>query len=341
MMSRSSLFDYERTNVGEGIVAFVSPEPRSGVVSGNSTVISGENYLLVVDAGHFPSVTKRIVSDIGQTFGKPVRFLVNTHWHNDHWRGNYLYRDQFPDITIISHTFTRRQIEEATDFHPQEILKRIPKAIQRRKEILRTGKREDGSLIENEEKRFLKEELEDVEAYVPSLPSMRVELPDLTFENEIVIDLGRRPVRISHLGRGNTAGDVVVLIPDSKVTSAGDLVVSPTPYAYGSYLKEWIETLKRLRATGSETIVPGHGPVQKDWRYVDSLIGLIQSVLDQVGDAVRQGLSLEDTRRKLNLSAYESLFAKDSQHRKHTFREYFAEPAIERAYLEMKFSIET
>ena len=295
---------------------------------------------MVVDSGHFPSTTKRIIADIRENLGKPVRFLLNTHWHNDHWRGNYIYREEFPNVVILSHPSTKRQIEDVTFFHPGEILKRVPNGLRSRREMLETGKRIDGTILDDQAKQFARDELEDIDGYVPQLSSMRVETPNLTFEGEVNLELGKRNVRLSHLGRGNTAGDVVAFVSDPRVLMTGDLVVSPTPYSYGSYLGEWIGVLKKLKETGAETIVPGHGPVQHDWQYVDSLVSLLQSVLAQVDDGIRQGLSLEDIRKKVNLSDYQRLLASNHQYRKKAFQEFFVEPALERAYLELKFSKE-
>ena len=331
---------YEKATLGNDIIAYISPEARSGVVSGNAIAVAGEECVMVVDSGHFPPTTKRIIADIRENFGKPVRFLLNTHWHNDHWRGNYLYREEYPNVVILSHPSTKRQIEDVIFFHPSEIMKRIPNGLRSRREMLETGKRTDGTILDDQAKQFTRDELRDVEDYVQELPGMRVETPNLTFDGEVHLDLGKRQVRLWHLGRGNTAGDVVALVPDARVLMTGDLVVSPTPYSYGSYLGEWIGVLKRLKETGAETIVPGHGPVQHDWQYVDTVVDLLQSALAQVDDAIRQGLSLEETRKKVNLSEYERRLAGSHQYRRKAFLEYFVEPAIERAYLELKFSKE-
>ena len=71
----------------------------------------------------------------------------------------------------------------------------------------------------------------------------------MTFEGTtLTLFLGHREIRLLHFGRGNTAGDVAVYVPDAKVVATGDLVVAPTPYAYGAYLGEWSEGLGKLAA---------------------------------------------------------------------------------------------
>jgi glyoxylase-like metal-dependent hydrolase (beta-lactamase superfamily II) len=161
--------------------------------------------------------------------------------------------------------------------------------------------------------------------------------PSETFTNGgVTVHLGRREVRVLHLGRGNTAGDVVVHVPDARLVATGDLVVNPTPYGFGSYPAEWIETLRRLLALDAATLVPGHGPVEHDTSYIQSLIGLIEEVRSQVGAAVRDGATLEQTRKRVDLETWRHRFAGADATRDIDFRAAFVEPFVERAYQEAK-----
>src|ERR1041385_6300288 len=86
---------YDTVKVADGIWAFVAPETKSGLVSGNSIAIIGDDGVLVVDSGQIPSLTRRMIAEIRQKTDKPVRSLVNTHWHWDHNFGNFVYREEF------------------------------------------------------------------------------------------------------------------------------------------------------------------------------------------------------------------------------------------------------
>jgi len=143
-----------------------------------------------------------------------------------------------------------------------------------------------------------------------------------------------------HLGRGNTAGDVVVQVPDARVVATGDLVVAPTPYGIGSYPGDWIATLPKLEALGATTFVPGHGPVQRDTVYVEQLVGLIEAVRSQAAAAVRDGLSLEDGKKRADLSVWKKRFAGDDFYRGVSFDQFFADPFLDRAYQEAKGKME-
>ena len=93
---------YDTVKLADGIYAFIAPEAGSAFVSGNSVLIVGADAALVVDSGHIPSLTKRMIADFTRLTDKPVRFLVNTHWHPDHVSGNSLYRDRWLGIAIVS-----------------------------------------------------------------------------------------------------------------------------------------------------------------------------------------------------------------------------------------------
>src|SRR5271169_4032975 len=92
---------YDTVKLADGIYAFISPEATGAFVSGNSVLIAGADGALVVDSGHVPSLTRRMIADITRLTDKSVRFLVNAHWHPDHVSGNSLYRQQWASIAIV------------------------------------------------------------------------------------------------------------------------------------------------------------------------------------------------------------------------------------------------
>jgi glyoxylase-like metal-dependent hydrolase (beta-lactamase superfamily II) len=86
--------------------------------------------------------------------------------------------------------------------------------------------------------------------------------PDHTVRRAATLDIGGRPIVLAHLGRGHTAGDLIVHVPDAEVVVAGDLIEQGAPPSFeDSYPMEWPETLAELLrgATPSTVFVPGHG----------------------------------------------------------------------------------
>jgi len=326
--------NYEKVNVANGVVAFLSPEPMTPLVNGNCVAVIGDDGVLVVDPGQFPSVARRVIGEIRQLTDKPVRYVVNTHWHPDHWAANGEYRKAYPGVVVVSTSYTSTMMRtKALQFIDP---KAIESGVDGLQQVLKAGTRKDGSQIPEGFKRYLADEFTDYTDFVGELKEVTPAFPDVTFDRDLTLHLGNREVKVMWLGRGNTGGDAVIYVPDVKVVMTGDLVVAPTPYAIGSFLGEWVVTLDKLMAFDAATIVPGHGPVMHDWTYARSVQALLRAVLAQTKDAVGQGLSLEDTRTKVDLGTFSARMCGGSERREIAFREFFTKPAVERAYTEAK-----
>jgi cyclase len=328
--------EYELVKVTEGVYSFIAPEPNSGVVQGNSTVIIGEDSVLVVDSGQFPSLADRMIADIRRLTDKPVRYLVITHWHGDHNLGSSAYKDAFPGIAIISTEFTRQKIEE---IYPKFLSTAVPE-FQRMVKHIRTrvgeGKFSSGKPMTDDDKKNYSRDADTLEHIVPDFQRIKHTPPAIGFEKELDFNLGKRVVKVLWLGRANTSGDAITWLPDAKVLVTGDTVVYPTPYGIGSYYTEWPVVLQKMIDMNAAAIVPGHGPVMKDASYLQTLIELLNSLTTQVKQAVAQGLTLEDTRKKVNLDPFRDRIAGNDPVRQRAFRDFFVQPAVDRAYDEAK-----
>src|SRR5215467_16286040 len=144
--------EYDLQKVADGVYSFIAPESDSGVVQSNCTLIIGEDAALVADTGQFPSLAERMVADIKKLTSKPVRYIVNTHWHFDHVWGNGVFRSAYAGTAIISTEFTRELVE---DQGPKTIAKQPPintaQAANLRK-IIADGKSPDGRPVTPERK---------------------------------------------------------------------------------------------------------------------------------------------------------------------------------------------
>jgi len=329
---------YQTVNLGNGIVAFIASESNTDVVSGNSVAIIGDDGVLVVDSSNFPSHARKMIAEIKQMTDQPVKFLVHTHWHPDHLMGDIEYREAFPDVVIISTGFTKRAIiERAPKYVNPE---KLPKYAARLRQQLSEGKDASGKPLSDADRKYMTDLANSTDFVIPEFRRGKLIPPNLTFDHDLTIGLGKRDVQLFFLGRGNTGGDAVIFVPDSKVVITGDLLVWPTPYSFGSYLTEWVQTLGKVKALGATIIVPGHGPVERDDSYLDQVTSLLRSVTSQVQRAEGLGLSLDDIRKKIDLGDFEKKFAGDDPDRLRAFREAFTQPAVERAYQEAKFGDE-
>ena len=103
---------YRTIQVATGVYAFLTPEERSSFQSGNSIAVIGEDGVLVFDTGNIPGATRRQIAELRKLTDKPVRFVVNSHWHPDHNFGNAEYRRAFPGVVVLGTFATRAGILE-------------------------------------------------------------------------------------------------------------------------------------------------------------------------------------------------------------------------------------
>jgi cyclase len=323
--------------LGEGIYAFISPLGISPLVSGNSLVVIGDDSVLVVDTGQFPSLARAEIAKIRQLTVLPVRYIVTTHWHPDHWTGNAEFARAYPGVSIISTSNTRtlaqtRGAQYVSSEYTAKVLDSVDKALAR-------GTHSDGKALLPSELPYLEMAKIQLKRFGTELAGAAPIYPNVTFSDSLDIYLGSRLVQIRFLGRGNTGGDAVVFVPDAKVLATGDLVVNPFPYGTGSFYSEWLSTLHRLLALEAQIIVPGHGTIERDDSYVRHLVQLIESVQSQVATAIKEGVSLEDTQKRVTLAdaMQELCGGREFQELcQNSFQHNFVEPAVMRTYKEQK-----
>ncbi len=323
---------FRTERLAEGVYAFISPDSRSAFVSGNSLLVVGDTAALVVDAGHFPSLTRRIIAEVRRLTKKPVRTLVNTHWHEDHLGGNADYAAAFPGLRIVSTNATRDTIRTKVPAMIADEVQSYPGYLKQLRAILAKGTRPDGSAIPPFSLAYNRNEADDLERAIAELATVKVTPPTVGFDREMTVDLGGRSVKLLWLGLGNTPGDAVAWVPDARVVATGDLVVAPTPYAFGSFIFEWPVTLRALMALPATAIVPGHGPVMRDWRYVTAVTTMLDSLGARMTRVVATGATLDSARRRIDLSAFRGQLAGDDPYLQRAFDSFFVESAVERAY---------
>jgi len=323
-------FDVEK--LADGVYGFVWRDPLADPIEGNSLVVINDEDVLVVDAAMFPTTTKRFVAGIKKLTKKPVRFLVNTHWHDDHQSGNQVFRAEWPGVTIISQKDTRTDmIEQSINVRPQS-LETIREQIPMYETWLKENKDHTGKELTPDRRVRVEQRIAYYQAAIPELQSLVPTPPDLTFERELILNRGGRVIEIRWLGLGNTRGDIVVFLPKERIAATGDLTVAPVPFAFGSYYAEWIKTLARVDSLEADILLPGHGPVMRDRAYLHDLQGLLGALVQEVGAAVRDSTSLEDTQKTVTLPEWRKKFANGDGARERAFDSFFLAPAVERAW---------
>lgn len=214
------------TEVAPGVYVIRHKDTISGFPNGNTEVIIGTEDVLVVDSAYLASEAREDVAQIRRWTGKPVRYLVNTHWHNDHTMGNGVYVDAFPRISVVVQTETKEMMRG----YLGGWLARHKKARGDLQKELAAGKGANGKPLTEAERKEAESDLAAEEQLLSEHPNFVPRLPDTTFDKELELALGQRIVQLKYLGRGNTPGDAVTYLPAEQILIAGDLVVHPVPF---------------------------------------------------------------------------------------------------------------
>lgn len=233
-----------------GVYAAIATD--TGAACANAGIIDLGGKTLIFDTFLSPIAAQDLLKAAGELTGNPVTHIVNSHFHNDHIRGNQV----FPaSVEIIS---TKNTLESIARIEPEQItweLQNVPMLLANTQAAL--AKETDFY-----RRRDLILQLAYYKAINESDHLLTTRLPTLTFEHKLTIRGTRRSIDVLDIGGGHTSGDCLVVLPDERVAFAGDLVsIGMHPYLPDGSPDEWLETLQRLDSLSVETIVPGHGPV--------------------------------------------------------------------------------
>jgi glyoxylase-like metal-dependent hydrolase (beta-lactamase superfamily II) len=193
----------------------------------NVGAIEGEEFCVCFDAMATPVAARAWLARLREHTGKPVRYLVLSHYHAVRTLG----ASAFGATAIIAHEGTRRLIAERGLQDWQSELARMPR-------------------------------LFTEPASIPGLTH-----PDLTFTDSATIQLGAAmgELQLAWCGRGHTEGDIVAWLPSRRILFAGDLVETRAAlYTGDAFHFDWAAaTLDRVAALGAEVLVGGRGEVAR------------------------------------------------------------------------------
>jgi cyclase len=326
-------FDVER--LADGVYAVVRRERTGLYFQSNATFIVGDSDVVVVDAQFSQGATREVLAALRRLTSKPVRYLVDTHFHDDHVTGNQVWRDAFPGLEIVGHANMAADMATVGAQNRAGMTRALPGLLGFFHERLATGTSVGGGPITDEERVAYAGDSALAARYLAEAPTLRVTPPTLTFTDRLTLARGGRTIEVRWLGAGHTRGDAVVWLPRERIVVAGDLVVWPVPTVGStSFPGAFGATLDSLLALGATTIVPGHGPVLRDDAYVRDVSRLLASLRRQAEAAVARGETLEQARRSVDLREFRARFAGESQLRGVVFDNYVVSPGVAAAYRE-------
>ena len=232
----------------------------------NVGLVGGDRGLVVVDTQASEVEAGKVVEQVRRLGAGDVVAVVNTHEHFDHCFGNVVFKESYDGLELFAH------------------------------EAAAHGLALSGPVLQEEARH------DTTDPRHVAIAATRILAAENTFSSARVIDLGDRLVELVHPGRGHTAGDTVVRVPDVDLMFAGDLLEESSQRCpgwvgglpgFGSdcYPLEWPPTLDLVLSmlSGSSVVVPGHGqPVDRD--FVLDQRGSIGMVAETIRDLAGKGV---------------------------------------------------
>jgi cyclase len=271
-------------------------------VVGNSTVIVNDRDVIVVDDHVSPAAAWVLLEEIKAITDKPVTTVINTHFHFDHAHGNQIFG---PGVQIIGHEFTRRALLDDPVSKPLYQSFYNFKTLEGQIENLRTRIASEQNAAARDK---LQAQLTSAENNYASQKELRPTPPNVTLTTHMTLFRGNREIQIRYLGRGHTAGDIVVYLPGEKAVITGDLLTSSTSNMSDSYPLEWAATLDELKTLDFDTVIPGHGDAFTDKAKIDYFAAYLRDVWASVSALKKQGVSAEEAAKRADLSAHKPRF---------------------------------
>ena len=271
---------YKFETVAEGV--YYATSTGSMVTGSNNVAIVGDRDVLVVDTGTSPAAARAFIEDLKLVTTKPIRYVVNTHFHYDHTDGNQVYAGK---ADIIAHDYVKYAIEKLDVLHREPYktsqLTNVPNRIETLQEADRRRSRT------RQQKATLERQLAVAQQGWEELKEIKPTPPNVTYSKKKVVNLGGREVQLLFLGRGHTNGDTVVYLPKEKIVCTGDLMESQIAYMGDAQFDEWVTTLEALKKLDFDTDLPGHGAPFKDKVAITAFQGYLTDLVEAGHRAAR------------------------------------------------------
>jgi glyoxylase-like metal-dependent hydrolase (beta-lactamase superfamily II) len=307
-------------------------------VDGNSIAIFTDRDVVLFDATILPATADAVLNELRRLTPKPVRYLVNSHWHPDHSGGNDEFAKAYPDLEIIASQQTREMMQDTAGVYVKTLEFETAQANQEIGKELKSGRTSDGRHLTPMDREERHSQLTLGDRFLTEFKATHSRLPTLTFGETLTLFHGGREFRFFRLP-GHTAGDVAVFLPAERVLLTGDLLVYPVPFCADSHPSAWIASLEALSRLDAKIIVPGHGQAQPDSSFLQLVLDSFKSIHEQVRDALHRGLTLQETQRAINLAAIRTKFTHDDPNLNAVFDGNFA-PIVRQFYDEATEGLE-
>jgi glyoxylase-like metal-dependent hydrolase (beta-lactamase superfamily II) len=237
------------SKIGQGIYA-AQPIAGQGAAC-NAGIIALGNQTLVFDTFLTPTAALELRQAAEELTNAPVKLVVNSHYHASHIGGNQVFD---PTTTVMATTATRQLMAE---YGPQQIAWHHHHHQSRLAELEAAALNAKGAA-----QAVAQQQVAQYRQLIVALPQMIVRLPDMTFDQHMILHGSERRVEIRTYGGGHTQSDTILYLPDDGIVFLGDLLSTKRhPFLCDGDPGELPRILDLITRLDPVAIVPGHGDV--------------------------------------------------------------------------------
>ncbi len=295
----TQLFDIER--VADGVYCALAR--AQALINSNAAIFVNSQDVLIMDSHSKPSAVAALVAQIKkEVTTKPVRFVVNSHFHWDHIQGNSAYKAAGGKVDFVASEPTKDLMSKEARNRLKESMDGVPAQIDALQK--RMAKSTNAA-----EKAFCQEQIRQLQAYLAEMKNFSLELPTIAFAKSHVIKDRAGDLHVEFHGQAHTAGDIIVFCPQKKVASTGDMIHGFLPYAADGFPKAWPKTIDSVASRAFDKILPGHGPVHPVRDRMIHLRNYIEEVTARVEEGKKAGKGVAEVQKTITVASLKSLAA--------------------------------
>jgi cyclase len=305
--SDANLFNIQK--VAEGVY-FAQARPQA-MINCNAAIFVLSKDVVVVDTHSKPSAAASLISQMKrEVTTKPVRYVVNTHFHWDHTQGSHAYRAGEEKIDFIASATTKDLMEKLSVARMKASVGEVPKQLDAMRE-------QAAKATSAAEKAYCAGQIRQLQGYQEELKNYTPELPTITFDKTYLLQDPAHDLHIEFHGHAHTAGDVFVHCPQARVVATGDVIHGFLPFIADGFPRVWPGTIDAVGRADFNTIMPGHAALQTGRTAMTSLRNYIEELTGKVEDGKKAGLSVAEMQQRITVASLKSLHSNG-------YREYLA-----------------
>jgi cyclase len=292
------LFDIQKAAPG---VYFALARPRA-MINCNAAIFVRSKDVVVVDAHSKPSAAASIIRQIRrQVTDKPVRYLINTHFHWDHTQGDHAYQQTGSKVDFIATSMTKKLMAENCVARMKESADGVPPQI----EALRQRAEQSKSAAE---KAFCEDQIRQMQAYLADLKeNYELVLPTITFDKSYLLSDPAFDLHLGFHGRSHTAGDAFIYCPQQRAIATGDASHGWLPNVGDGYPRQWPGTIDEAAKADFKYILGGHGPMQSDRTIMTCQRNYIEELVEKVEAGKKAGQGIAELQKRLTVASLRSM----------------------------------